>query len=208
MNYFEGYRITSPYGNRIHPITGKLKFHTGIDIVKNHRDPIYPFVSGKVIWAKWGNAGTGYGGFGNVVSIKDKYGYEHMYAHLDEIKVKLNQEVNINTVIGLQGMTPTNKVTGSHLHYEVRKNGYGTHVDPIKYLNDYFEKEEQNKLTSWEREIGIEALNNLVKKGYINSPDYHIGNVEYNWLLFTLIDKLSDEITKINNKLDNIKKAL
>ena len=206
MNYFEGYRITSPYGNRIHPITGKLKFHTGIDIVKNHRDPIYPFVSGKVVWAKWGNAGTGYGGFGNVVSIKDKYGYEHMYAHLDEIKVKLNQEVNVNTVIGLQGMTPTNKVTGSHLHYEVRKNGYGTHVDPIEYLDGYFE--EENKNMSWQEDLGLEALLKLEKKGLINNIEPHKENLKNTWQTFVLVDRLSDEIVKINNKLNSVKKVL
>ena len=131
----------------------------------------------KLFGQNGGNAGTGYGGFGNVVSIKDKYGYEHMYAHLDEIKVKLNQDVSIDTVIGLQGMTPPERVTGSHLHYEVRKNGYGTHVDPIKYLNDYFEKEEQNKL-SWQEDLGLEALLKLEKKGLINNIEPHKENLK------------------------------
>jgi hypothetical protein len=70
------------------------------------------------------------------------------------------------------------------------------------------EQKEEKELISWEREAGIEALNNLVKKGYINSPDYHIPNAEYSWLLFTFVDKLSDEIDKINKKFDDIKKIL
>lgn len=76
------------------------------------------------------------------------------------------------------------------------------------FVSKIGQKEEQSKLPSWEREAGIEALNNLVRKGYINSPEYHTSNVEHNWLLLNLCDKLSDEINKINKKFDDVKKIL
>jgi len=144
MSHFEGYRITSPYGQRTHPIRGGSHFHTGIDMTKSHQAPIHAFVSGKVIWAKWGARGTGYGGFGNVVAIRDSNGYTHMYAHLDSITVREGQDVKQGDVIGKQGAT--GEVTGSHLHYEVRSSGWGTHVDPVKYLDEYFRPSPRQKL--------------------------------------------------------------
>ena len=74
------------------------------------------------------------------------------------------------------------------------------------FVSQIEEKEEQNKLTSWEREVGIEALNNLVKLGDINSPDYHLNKIEDNWLLFVLVNKQAEKIIELQNEIKNINK--
>lgn len=165
MNPFEGYRITSPYGPRRDPFgSGKTEFHKGIDLVKSHRSPIFSFVPGKVKHAKMGVSGSGFGGYGIVVAVKDKAGYLHVYAHLDSASVIVGQSVAAGQEIGKQGTT--GQSTGSHLHYEVRKMykpsyGYGTHVDPTEYLKLYFTKEEEAMLK--ELEARIEKLENEKK---------------------------------------------
>lgn len=146
MNPFIEYRITSPYGNRKNPFGSGVEFHKGIDLVKSHRAPIHAFVGGLVTHAREGVTGSGFGNYGITVAIRDKYGSLHCYAHLDSTSVAVGDVVEAGQEVGKQGTTGMS--TGSHLHYEVRKMatpsfGYGTHVDPTKYLQDYLEKEEE-----------------------------------------------------------------
>jgi murein DD-endopeptidase MepM/ murein hydrolase activator NlpD len=146
-------RISSQFG----PRWGEM--HKGIDLVKEHQGPIYAFVPGEVIHAKMGVAGSGFGNYGNVVAIKDKYGALHCYCHLDSIVVKVGSIVEKGQMIARQGNTgdvqpkptPTNPSAGSHLHYEVRKKhspkfGWEASEDsvynPAEYLEAYFEKEQ------------------------------------------------------------------
>lgn len=136
------YRITSNYGWRTHPISGKRKFHAGIDVVKKHRAPIESFTSGKVLYAGWGQSGTGVGGYGNVVLIQDVSGRGHLYAHLHQVHIRKEQSINVGSIIGTQGAS--GNVTGSHLHYEVRKKtspsfGWSAHpekstVNPVPFM--------------------------------------------------------------------------
>jgi murein DD-endopeptidase MepM/ murein hydrolase activator NlpD len=122
MSVFETkfeYKITSPFGERTSPVTGKSEFHTGIDLVKKHQANIYAFVGGEVIHAKNGAVGSGFGGFGNVVAVLDDKGLLHCYCHLDSINVKLGDKIKEGVVVGKQGNT--GKSVGSHLHYEIRK---------------------------------------------------------------------------------------
>lgn len=117
---FKDYRVTSKYGYRIHPITGKKNsFHRGIDLVKGHKSDIHAFIGGEVLYAGTGRAGTGLGGYGNVVLIEDSNGRGNLYAHLDSVSVRAGQKVKKGTIIGKQGSTGNS--TGSHLHFEVRK---------------------------------------------------------------------------------------
>lgn len=145
---FTGFRITSPYGYRTHPVTGeKNSFHAGIDLVKSHKAPLEAFVGGEVLYAGNGISGTGVGGYGNVVVIKDSKGCAHVYAHLDSVSVSKGQTVIKGTVIGCQGATGK-YVTGSHLHYEIRKKSSPslgwtadqttTTYEPTQYLIDYY----------------------------------------------------------------------
>src|SRR5699024_2520130 len=124
---FKGFKITSNFGYRIHPISKVRKLHAGVDLIKNHNDPIYSFTNGTVSFAGWNNQG-----FGNLVIVNEPNGYRHFYAHLNRINVQSGQKVTTNTIIGRQGAT--GNVTGSHLHYEVR-NKNNVAIDPIKYLN-------------------------------------------------------------------------
>ena len=152
---FKDFRITSPYGWRTHPIRGNRHFHSGIDLVKSHKAPLTAFVGGEVVFAGMGRTGTGLGGYGNVVLIKDSNGAGHLYAHLDTVAVKKAQKVKKGQVIGTQGAT--GQVTGSHLHYEIRKKlspsyGWTTNAekstyDPTEYLKNYKEPSSESGST-------------------------------------------------------------
>jgi murein DD-endopeptidase MepM/ murein hydrolase activator NlpD len=153
MGVFDGYRITSGFGWRTHPIRGGKEWHTGIDLVKSHKAPIDAFTDGEVLYAGEGKSGTGLGGYGIVVLISDKNGRGQLYAHLDSVAVKKGQMIKKGQVIGYQGAT--GQVTGSHLHYEVRKKAeskppYGwiadrknNCLDPTKYLTDFYKNEQK-----------------------------------------------------------------
>lgn len=142
---FNGYRVTSNYGWRIHPISKIKKFHAGIDLVKGHKSLIQAFIGGTVLYAGNGVSGTGVGGFGNVVVIKDKNNRAHVYAHLDSVLVKKGQSISKGVNIGRQGAT--GQVTGSHLHYEIRKKSSpslgwtsaqeNSTLDPTNYIKNY-----------------------------------------------------------------------
>lgn len=172
MKYFEDFnRMSSPFGMRIHPISKKWQFHKGIDFVKKHKAPIYATVPGVVLHARNGIVGTGFGNFGIVVAIKDKYGALHCYVHLDSVSVKVGQTVTKGQEIGRQGAT--GRVTGSHLHYEVRKKsspsfGWGSSEnsvhEPIAYLDSYFEKEKPT-YTDTTNHWASQAIETVSKQG-------------------------------------------
>lgn len=148
-NPFAEFRLTSPFGYRIHPVYKVPKFHKGVDLVTTPTfGPLHAFVAGEVIHAKEGVKGSGFGGYGIVVAIKDDKGYLHVYAHLSVASVKVGDKVKRGQKVGLQGSTGVS--TGAHLHYEIRKKstpsfGYTESetgvVEPTKYLQDYYAKE-------------------------------------------------------------------
>lgn len=140
-------KISSDYGNRKNPFgTDGVEFHQGIDLVKEPNGSVPAFIGGEVLYAKEGIAGTGVGGYGNVVIIEDDKGALHLYAHLSTVLVKKGDLVKAGAVVGEQGST--GRSTGQHLHYEVRKsNGasFGFNKDkkamthnPSEYLEQYF----------------------------------------------------------------------
>jgi len=117
--------ISSPYGWRIHPVDKVNRFHDGIDISARVGSKVYSTAQGtvvKVMYSKYG--------YGNRVVIKHAYGFETLYAHLDIINVRKGQWVRKNQLIGTVGNT--GKSTGSHLHYEIHKNGVTR--DPLGYF--------------------------------------------------------------------------
>ncbi|MDO9556648.1 MAG: peptidoglycan DD-metalloendopeptidase family protein [Coriobacteriia bacterium] len=127
------YRVSSPFGYRIHPILGIRKLHTGIDIGRNLDPPksidgaaIVATEDGKVIYASYRS------GYGNTVMIDHGNGIVTLYAHQQNggIKVSVGQNVTKGQRVGTVGSTGLS--TGPHLHFEVRVNG--TCVDPMKYL--------------------------------------------------------------------------
>ena len=106
--------VNSPYGSRFHPVLKRYIFHAGVDL-KARYVPLRAAQSGKVSYAGYMN------GYGKIIIIKHSNGYETRYAHLDKIGVKVGQNVNKGELIGKTGMS--GRVTGPHLHFEVRKNG-------------------------------------------------------------------------------------
>lgn len=116
---------TSHFGIRNHPISGRPRFHAGIDLVTRSDDSVFPVKSGTVILARPHND------YGNTVIVRHERGIETLYAHLARIDVREAQEVDAQTVLGLVGNTGAS--TGKHLHFEVSVGGYP--VDPLKVIN-------------------------------------------------------------------------
>lgn len=116
--------VTSSYGNRNHPVMKKVLAHGGLDLRAKTGTQVMSSKGGVVTYA--GEAR----GYGKVIIIKHNNGYETRYAHLSRIQVKTGQKVNQNQVIGLSGAT--GRVTGPHLHFEIRKNGKVE--NPLDYL--------------------------------------------------------------------------
>lgn len=117
--------ITSPFGERMHPILKVRKMHTGIDFGTGMDAEIYAAADGKVTLAKYSKT------YGEYIVVEHKNGYSTIYAHLHKYSIQLGDMVKKGQVIGLTGTT--GRSTGPHLHYEVRING--TPVNPSGYLS-------------------------------------------------------------------------
>lgn len=117
--------ISSPFGFRHHPKTGKWRKHTGVDIAARYGAPVYATGDGVVRIAAWE------AGYGRMVEIDHNFGYMSIYGHLSRIAIKQGVEVKRGQLIGYVGNSGIS--TGTHLHYEVRKNGYA--VNPKKFYS-------------------------------------------------------------------------
>jgi Peptidase family M23/Transglycosylase SLT domain len=111
--------------------------HNGIDIAMPKGSTVGATTGGTVVYAQFGKTGSGYGGYGNVVVVKDANGNLHQYSHLDSINVKVGQQVNAGVKLG--GAGSTGRSTGSHLDYMV-KNTSGKYIDPTGYIKGSAEK--------------------------------------------------------------------
>ncbi|QUH18729.1 murein hydrolase activator EnvC family protein [Alkaliphilus sp. B6464] len=116
--------VSSPFGNRIHPILKTKKFHSGIDIPAPSGRDVVAAGDGKVVSS--GNLGS----YGKAVIIDHGGGIMTLYAHNSKLLVQNGQAVKKGQKIALIGSTGLS--TGPHLHFEVRKDGQYT--DPIPYV--------------------------------------------------------------------------
>ena len=114
------YRLSSLFGYRIHPITGKAHSHTGIDIPAPGNTPILACKSGQVVTSAYHYS------YGNYVVIDHGNGNSTLYAHMSSRAVSEGDMVSQGQTIGYVGTTGSS--TGNHLHLEVRDNY--TRVDP------------------------------------------------------------------------------
>ena len=114
------YRLSSLFGYRIHPITGKAHSHTGIDIPAPGNTPILACKSGQVVTSAYHYS------YGNYVVIDHGNGNSTLYAHMSSRAVSEGDMVTQGQTIGYVGTTGSS--TGNHLHLEVRDNY--TRVDP------------------------------------------------------------------------------
>lgn len=118
-------RQSSPYGYRIHPISGVKKLHTGVDLAAPKGTPILAAEAGTVITVK--QLSTGYGHY---VMISHGSNIVTLYGHMSAIYVSVGETVSRGQQIG--GVGTTGSSTGNHLHFEVRVNG--SPVNPMPYI--------------------------------------------------------------------------
>lgn len=115
--------LTSPFGYRIHPISGKFQHHNGVDIGNKVGTTIKSSQNGKVTYVGWLQ------GYGKTIIVSSG-NVKTYYAHLDQFSVQIDQLVKQGQKIGEMGTTGYS--TGSHLHFEIRINGKP--VNPLKYF--------------------------------------------------------------------------
>ena len=116
--------VTSKYGYRPHPVTGRYHFHKGIDFRAATGTRVLASKDGRVIFAGRKN------GYGKIVGIEHEDNFTTWYGHLSSIKVKRGETVLQGKVIGLSGNTGIS--TGPHLHFEIRYKGRSE--KPTKYI--------------------------------------------------------------------------
>lgn len=107
--------ITSGFGTRVSPFTGKRTPHKGLDVAAPVGTPIYAPANGVVVFSGKKS------GYGNFVMVAHGFGIATHYAHCAELLATVGQRVNRGDQIGTVGMT--GRTTGPHLHYEVTVNG-------------------------------------------------------------------------------------
>lgn len=116
--------ISSPFGPRVDPFTGRMGFHTGVDIAGSAGEDVHAVAAGVVTWA------GPMSGYGNLVQINHGDGYATRYAHNERVLVTVGQTVKRGDVISLLGTT--GESTGPHVHFEVLHNG--RQINPMPFL--------------------------------------------------------------------------
>lgn len=116
-----GWSLSQVFGH-----TSFESWHTGIDLDSRSGTTLYAAASGKVVRT---NRGWG-GGYGNHIIIDHGDGFQTLYGHMTSFSVSSGQWVNQGQVIGIMGSTGWS--TGTHVHFEIRKNGSA--VNPMNYL--------------------------------------------------------------------------
>lgn len=119
------YWISSYFGYRYHPLSGKYTYHYGIDMATNSGTPIYATRAGVVTVASYQAGGAGY-----YVNLNHGDGYTSIYMHMTRYIVKVGQRVEAGEIIGYVGSTGGS--TGPHLHFGIAYKG--VYVDPLKYI--------------------------------------------------------------------------
>lgn len=112
--------INSKFGFRKDPFSRRYKKHMGIDLKGTKKDTVYATGSGYV------ECGGYYGGYGKCVIINHGNGYKTLYGHLNKVLIKEKTFIVDKQPIGMVGNTGHSK--GTHLHYEIHKNGIP--IDP------------------------------------------------------------------------------
>lgn len=118
--------ISSQFGFRTSPFTGRRVFHEGLDIAAQYGLDVHATAKGIVVFAGEKS------GYGNVVTIDHGYGYMTRYGHNSRLTVKVGDKINKGDVVAKVGST--GRSTGPHCHYEVLVNGIP--VNPLKFIID------------------------------------------------------------------------
>ncbi|MGP2656183.1 M23 family metallopeptidase [Malaciobacter sp. WC5094] len=152
--------ITSEYGYRIHPILKTNKLHSGVDLRAKIGTNIHSTANGIVLLVRNYDPG----GYGKMIKIIHNYGFQTLYAHLDDVFVEEGDIIKKGDIIGLSGNT--GRSNGPHLHYEIRF--LDKHINPRDFLYwniKTFEKilNRNINLIDWEKLIKSIKDNNLIK---------------------------------------------
>ncbi len=138
-------RLSTVYGMRLNPVLKRWMPHRGLDFMGEVGVPVFTTGDGKIELSQ-----MTFGGFGNLVVINHGNGYKTRYAHLDAFTIKRGDKVKRGEIIGFMGNS--GRSAGTHLHYEVLKNG--VQVNPIGFF---------------ERELDEKDLATLLKNARFNS---------------------------------------
>ncbi len=116
--------VTSPYGFRVHPVTGKWQFHNGIDL-RAHSDPVFCLMDGIVIRTAYDRS------LGIYIRIAHNGGLQSLYGHLSVPMVIPGDTVSTGEVIAISGNS--GRTTGEHLHFSIIYRQQ--YIDPLKFLS-------------------------------------------------------------------------
>jgi murein DD-endopeptidase MepM/ murein hydrolase activator NlpD len=116
--------LSSTWGMRRDPFTGKDDFHPGLDISANHGTPIKATADGMIESAGY------HGNYGNAIVISHGFGIGTRFGHMSQFAVRPGEKVKRGQVIGYVGAT--GRATSSHLHYEILINGQP--INPLRLL--------------------------------------------------------------------------
>ncbi len=119
-----GFRMSSGFGMREHPVLGGARMHKGVDLPAPIGTPVHATADGVVERADW------FSSYGLYVAIEHGGNIETRYGHMSRLNVAAGQHVHKGDVIGYVGTT--GRSTGPHLHYEVRVSGEA--VNPVPYM--------------------------------------------------------------------------
>ncbi len=148
----ESFRRSSGYGRRVHPVTGDVRNHLGLDLTADIGTPVYAPADGVVELVRPSNKG-----YGNMVKIQHAFGFGTIYAHLDKFIVRNGEFVNKGQLIAWSGNTGLS--TGPHLHYEVRFLGRA--LNPSSFINwapdDFDSLFEKEKSIAWSNMVDVIA---------------------------------------------------
>ncbi len=139
------------FGMRLHPIYKRYLMHKGIDLACDTGSKIYATGDAVVEKSQLGYRRSGYG---QMLLLRHKFGYQTRYAHLSKRLVNVGDTVKRGDVIGLVGSTGGS--TGPHLHYEVILRGQV--VNPINFFDPNMSKEEYAQLMEQMHESKLEAF--------------------------------------------------
>lgn len=136
--------VTSTFGWRRHPVTGKRSFHYGADFRARVGTPVYAVAKGRVVQAGYRKLD------GNMVELKHMDGTRTYYLHLSRILVGKGNLISAHQKIGLSGKT--GRVTAAHLHFGIKAPG-GKWLNPLSVRMIAAAKLPKKKLTRFSRQV-------------------------------------------------------
>ncbi len=151
--------LNSGFGFRKHPLGGKRQFHGGVDLRAELGEPVYAAADGIVESANMDKKS----GFGNLIVIAHFLGFKTLYGHLDSIEVAAGEFVEKGQVVGKTGAT--GRVSGPHLHYEVRY--LRKRLDPVPFIE--WGMETYDTLFESEERVPWDSLAKAIKRRPGNS---------------------------------------